>query len=180
MGATIWHITMSLDGFIAGPDDAMQWAFDNGSADPEADRIKDGTGAVLGGRGWYDAAARLYNGVDGIYGGAWHGPVFVLTHRTHDLPDDPKTTFCSGGLTDALALARAAAAGRNVEIFGATVARECLDAGELDEIIVHIAPILLGDGVRLYGVPAARHVPLELTESREHNQSVSLRYCVKR
>lgn len=181
MGATIWHLTMSLDGFIAGPDDAMEWAFDNASADdPEAERIKEGTGAVLGGRGWYDAAVRLYNGVDGIYGGAWTGPVFVLTHRTLDPPDDPKVTLVSSGLADALAAARTAAGDGNVEIFGATVARECLDAGELDEIVVHVAPILLGDGVRMYGTPPAAHVPLELTQTRRHHQSVSLRYSVGR
>jgi dihydrofolate reductase len=180
VGETIWHITMSLDGFIAGPDQAMEWAFENAPDDPEADRIKDGTGAVLGGRGWYDAAARLYHGVDGIYGGAWTGPVFVLTHRTLDLPDDPKVTFVSSGLADALAAARTAAGDRNVEIFGATVARECLAAGELDEVIVHIAPILLGDGVRMYGTPPAPHVPLELTQTRPYHQSVSVRYSVKR
>jgi dihydrofolate reductase len=180
VGATIWHITMSVDGFIAGPDHAMEWAFDEAPADPEASRVKDGTGAVLGGRAWYDAAVRLYDGVDGIYGGAWTGPVFVLTHRTLNLPDDPKVTFVSNGLAEALASARTAAGDRNVEILGATVARECLEAGELDEIVVHVAPILLGDGVRMYGAPPAAHVPLELTQTGRHHQSVSMRYSVKR
>jgi dihydrofolate reductase len=101
----IWHITMSLDGFIAGPDHAMEWAFEDwGGSGAEADEIMRGTGAILGGRGWYDAAARKYDGVDGIYGGRWSGPVFVLTNRPDDAPDDAKVTFLSAGLGDGIRL----------------------------------------------------------------------------
>ena len=79
---------------------------------------------------------------------AGSGPVFVLSHRPQDAPDDPKATFVSG-IDEALARARDAAGGKNVEIFGANVARQCLDVGFIDEVVVHLAPILLGDGVRL-------------------------------
>jgi dihydrofolate reductase len=181
MTKVIWHITMSLDGFIAGPDHAMAGAFEDwGGSGAKADEIMRGTGAILGGRGWYDAAARKYDGVDGIYGGRWSGPVFVLTNRPDDAPDDPKVTFLSAGLGDALARAREAAAGRNVEILGANVARQCLEAGELDEILVHVAPILLGDGIRLYGTPPANTCRLERTGLSETGQLVSLRYAVER
>ena len=81
MNKVLWHITMSLDGFIAGPDDTMDWAFDASSGGNElADEIRRGTGAILAGRRWYDVATAKYDGVAGIYGGAWSGPVFVLTH----------------------------------------------------------------------------------------------------
>ena len=94
MSKVVWHVTMSLDGFIAGPDHAMEWARDVPSGPNElAAEVMHSTGAILGGRGWYDAAARKYDGVDGIYGGAWSGPVFVLTHRVGEAPDDPKATF---------------------------------------------------------------------------------------
>jgi dihydrofolate reductase len=180
MTKVIWHVTMSLDGFIAGPDHAMEWAFEAWeSGGGDADEIMRSTGAIVGGRGWYDAAARKYDGVDGIYGGRWMGPVFVLTNRPGDAPDDPKATFLSAGLEDALGKARAAAGGKNVEIFGANVARQCLEARELDEIVVHVAPVLLGDGVRLYGTPEAEPVRLERTAASEAGQIVSLRYAVR-
>jgi dihydrofolate reductase len=57
MGDVIWHVTMSLDGFITGPDDAMEWAFMYG-ASPMADEVMRATGAVLAGRRWYDVATK--------------------------------------------------------------------------------------------------------------------------
>ena len=99
MSKVIWHITMSLDGFIAGPDDSMDWVVGEWSDDGTntrdievdrssmADEVFHSAGAILGGRRWYDVAERLYDGVDGIYGGQWQAPVFVLTHRrTTGLP----------------------------------------------------------------------------------------------
>jgi dihydrofolate reductase len=162
MTKIIWHITMSVDGFIAGPDDAMEWAFRASEPSELADQIREGTGAILGGRRWYDAAAARYDGVAGIYGGRWTGPVFVLTSHPDDAPADPAVTFLSEGLEQAVATAREAAGDKSVEIFGASLAQQCLDAGLLDEIVIHLAPVLLGDGVRLYGAPGAtRQVDLE-------------------
>jgi dihydrofolate reductase len=172
MTKTIWHTMMSLDGFIAGPDDSMDWAFRAAGRSDLADEVRDATGAILGGRRWYDAAAAKYDGVAGIYGGRWSGPVFVLTHHPGDAPDDPAVTFRSDGLEDALAAAREAAGDGNVVIFGADTAQQCLAAGELDELVIHLAPVLLGDGVRLYGTPgASRPVDLE-------GQTTDLRYVV--
>jgi dihydrofolate reductase len=168
---------MSLDGFIAGPDDAMDWAFEafESSSIEEAGQ---NTGAIIGGRRWYDVATAKYDGVAGIYGGAWEGPVFVLTHRPPDPALDPNVTFVSDGLVAALDAAIEQADERDIEIFGADVARQCLDAGLLDEIVVHIAPVLLGDGVRLYG-PAAPPVQLHRTEVSHSGQVVTLRFNVR-
>ena len=91
---------------------------------------------------------KKYDGVDGIYGGAWRGPVFVLTNRVADTPDDSKVTFLREPIEAAVDIARAAAGKRKLEIFGADVARQRLDAKLIDEIVVHLAPLLLGDGVR--------------------------------
>jgi dihydrofolate reductase len=182
MGKVIWHITMSLDGFIAGPEHSMDWAFDTfNDAKPNrlGEEVMKETGAILGGRGWYDAARARYDGVDGIYGGRWTGPVFILTHHRQDAPADPKATFVSG-LEEAVATARDAAEGKNVEIFGANVARQCLDAGFIDEVVIHLAPVLLGDGVRLYGTPPAPRVDLERTLLEESRSVVDLRYSVRR
>lgn len=182
MGKLIWHVTMSLDGFIAGPEHSMEWAFDAfKDAEPNrlGEEVMNETGAILGGRGWYDAARAKYDGVDGIYGGRWSGPVFVLTHHPQDAPDDPKATFVSGGIKDVLATARDSAGDRNVEIFGANVARECLDAGFIDEIVIHLAPVLLGDGVRLYGTPPGPQVDLERMLLEESGRVVDLRFSVR-
>jgi dihydrofolate reductase len=117
----IWHITMSLDGFIAGPDDSMDWVVGEWSDDgtnthdievdrsPLADEVLGSAGAILGGRRWYDVAERSYDGVDGIYGGQWQGPVLVLTHRPPEDPADDRVSFVSTSLAEAVATARTAA-----------------------------------------------------------------------
>jgi dihydrofolate reductase len=170
---------MSLDGFIAGPDDSMQWALDAFDSDASIEEAGQNTGAIIGGRRWYDVATAKYDGVAGIYGGAWEGPVFVLTHRPPDPAADPAVTFVSDGLDAALDAAIEAADERDIEIFGAHVARQCLDAGLLDEIVVHVVPVLLGDGVRLYG-PGASQVVLHRTEVSHSGQLVNLRFNVRK
>jgi dihydrofolate reductase len=180
MGKVTWHVTMSLDGFIAGPDDSMEWAFGHGDEpNPIADAVRTRTRAILAGRRWHDVAIERYDGVAGIYGGAWSGPVFVLTHR----PDDPPgegLTFLSGSVEDAVATTREAAEGGDIEVFGANLAGQCLAAGLVDEIVVHLAPVLLGGGVRLYGEDGAGSVPLERVELTPSGQLTSMRFRVVR
>jgi dihydrofolate reductase len=180
MSKTTWHVTMSLDGFIAGPEHTMDWAFGHGDAPNSiADSVRTGTGAILAGRGWHDVAMERYDGVAGIYGGAWSGPVFVLTHRPGDQPGEG-VTFISGSVEDAVATTKEAAGGRDIGVFGATTAAQVLDAHLLDEIVVHVVPILLGDGVRLYGAPGADRVPLERVELGASGQLTSIRFRVVR
>jgi dihydrofolate reductase len=140
------------------------------------------SGAILAGRRWYDVASEKYSGRQGIYGGRWDGPVFVLTHRAadHDV-SDPGITLLTSDVDDALGTARDAAGGKNVEIFGANLAAQCLARDLIDEIVVHVAPVLLGEGVRLYG-EAADHgrVDLELLDRAESGPVTSLRFRVKR
>ena len=174
-----WHVTMSLDGYIAGPDDATDWAFGHGPAGPVADELLASTGAILAGRRWHDGAMAKHDGRAGIYGGRWSGPVLVVTHRPPDDPPDPEITFVSGPIDHAVAEARKAAGGRSVVIFGASTARQALDAGLLDEIIVHLAPVLLGDGVRLYG-DGAPQVELERIDATLSPQLTDLRFRVRR
>jgi dihydrofolate reductase len=179
----VWHVTMSLDGFITGPDDAMEWAFEYPEAPMRlADEVMRSTGAILAGRRWYDVATERYSGRQGIYGGAWEGPVFVLTHRAadHDV-SDPGITLLTGDLEDAARTAGDAAGEKNLEIFGANLAAQCLDHGLIDEIVVHVAPVLLGGGVRLYGEAGSRaQVRLELVDRAEAGALQSLRFRVSR
>jgi dihydrofolate reductase len=177
----VWHITMSLDGFITGPDDSMEWAFRYPGPNRLADEVMGSTGAILAGRRWYDVASERYSGRQGIYGGAWEGPVFVLTHRPPEAPADPGIAFLTSPLEDAVATASQAAGDKNREVFGAGVAAQCLDAGLIDEIVVHVAPVLLGDGVRLYGDAGSRApVDLERVELAEAGELTGMRFRVRR
>jgi dihydrofolate reductase len=180
MSKAIWHVMMSLDGYIAGPEHAMEWAFEpDGGTNSIADSVRAGSGAILAGRRWHDVAMERYDGVAGIYGGAWSGPVLVLTHNPGDQPGEG-VTFVSGSVEEAVAATKEAASGGDIVIFGAATAAQVLHAGLLDEIVVHVAPLLLGDGVRLYGAPGADSVPLERVELGASGQLTSMRFRVAR
>ena len=192
MSSVIWHVTMSLDGFVAGRDDSMDWVVGQWSDGGEntrdidvqrsalADEVLQSAGAILGGRRWYDVAVRKFHGYDGIYGGQWTGPVFVLTHRPPDAGHHPAIIFLSNGLIDAVATATGAAAGKDVIVFGANLAAQCLGAGLLDEIVIHLVPVLLGDGVRLFGTPDLGPIALERTLVAASGQVTDLRFAIRR
>ena len=191
MSSLIWHVTMSLDGFISGRDDSMDWAVSRWSDDGEntrdievqrsavADEVLRSAGAILGGRRWYDVAVRKFDGYEGIYGGQWIGPVFVLTHRPPDAEHHPAITFLSSDLSDAVATAFAAAAGKNVIVFGASIAVQYLRADLLDEIVIHLVPVLLGDGVRLIDASDLVPVAIERTVVETSGQITDLRFAVR-
>jgi dihydrofolate reductase len=176
----LWHVSMSLDGFIAGPDDAMDWVFEYPPGpNPVVEEVIRTTGAILAGRRWYDVAKERHGGRAGIYGGAWTGPVSVLTLRPPDASGDPEITFLSDGVDNAFATARSAAGGKNVGIFGASVAHQSIDHGLLDEIVVHLVPVLLGDGVRFFSSPGTERTRLETLSVGQSGQMTDLRFRVK-
>jgi dihydrofolate reductase len=177
-GRIIWHTTISLDGFVAGPDDTMDWAFGAGlGPSPAGSAMIESTGAILAGRRWFDLSLTRENWAP--YGGAWSGAVLVLTHRpAAQPPGGGSVTFLSGDVRDAVETARIAAEGKDVVVFGPTVAAACLAAGVLDEILVHIVPVLLGDGVRFFDRPGAPAVPLRRVELAESGQLTDLRFAV--
>jgi dihydrofolate reductase len=153
-GQVVVNRAVSLDGFIAGPDDDLEWVLRLLKPDrfPE---VMAATGAMLVGRRTYDVSRRMAPG-DTDYEG---GPVFVLTHRPPDEPE-PGVTFLTGDVEEAVATARAAAGGRNVEILGADLASQCLRRGLVDEVLVYVLPVLLGDGVR-FSTPDLGRLDLE-------------------
>jgi dihydrofolate reductase len=181
MGKLLWHTMMSLDGFIAGPNDDMQWAFglEGGTgADETVDEVVGSTGALIVGRRTQDVEDRLQ---PGFYGGAFRGPFFVLRH---DPPSEPPIVkgvtgrFLDVDIAEAVSIAKEAADGRNVVVLGANVARQCLEAGLLDEVIIHVAPVLLGDGVRLFERGGGTPVTLKPLSSVEEGSTTVLRYSV--
>ena len=161
MGKVLYSATMSLDGFIAGPGGDMSWLAGHLGPNPVVDALIDQVGALLVGRRTF-GGDDPYKGTEGegeAFGGGWSGPQFVLTHHPPPTPV-PGITFV-GDLAGGLAAAKAAAGDRYVNVLGAEVARQCLEAGALDEILVCIAPVLLGDGVRLFDRPGGINVKLE-------------------
>jgi dihydrofolate reductase len=178
MATVVWHVTMSLDGFIAGPDDAMDWVFDYVSegSNETAGQVIETTGAII--MGWHTYEVEDRNR-PGIYGGAWQGPFFVLTREPPAaVPDWMTGTFIDEDIGAALARATRAAGGKNVGILGANLAKQCLERGLLDEIIIHLAPLLLGDGVRLFDIPGGLRVRLEPTHVARTGRLTDLRFRV--
>ncbi len=187
MNSVTCNLSISLDGFAAGPnqgpDDPLgvggmrlhDWAQ---SGEPGVDaeiakQITEGVGAHIMGR-------KMFGGGDGPWDESWrgwwgedppyHAPVFVLTQHPREpleMQGGTTFTFVTDGIESALEQARAAAGDREVAIAGgASTVQQYLAAGALDEIYLHIAPVLLGDGERLFeNVGAPAFEPIEVVSS---------------
>jgi dihydrofolate reductase len=205
-------ITMSLDGFVAGPNASLEdplgkggmrlheWAFaaaswreqhglSGGEANADSDVIQeslDALGAVL-------MARRMFSGGEGPWAedpnaNGWWGddapyevPVFVLTHHAREPLHlrGGSFTFVTDGIEAALARASEAAGDKDVLVAGgASLAQQYLAAGLLDELQIHVVPLFLGDGVRLFD-QVDPVVDLELTRVIESPTVTHLRYRVK-
>jgi len=113
----------------------------------------------------------------------FHVPVFVLTHHAREplRLSDTTFTFVTDGIESAIAQAREAAGGRDVQISGgASAIGQALGAGLLDELNIHVAPLLLGDGTPLFGDYTGPQLDLEVTRVLESPAVTHLRYRVKR
>jgi dihydrofolate reductase len=173
MGKVVAAITTSVDGYVTGPDDGPElglgrggerlhywvmggpWTYEtehepgrNMAPEDRAffDRMVANLGGALCGRGMFEAAGR--------WGGTnpWGVPVYVVTHRVADDPPAPDSGFVFvDSFQEALARAREAAGDKDVSISGgADVIRQGLDAGEVDELVISTAPVVLGAGKRLF------------------------------
>lgn len=194
-------ITVSLDGYVTGPDDRAgqglgiggerlhywvmggPWTYETerepGAAMTDEDRayfdaLLEGTSAGLCGRGMYDSA--------GAWGGRnpFGGTMVVLTHRTADQPD-PSTGFLMvDGFEEALAAARRAAGAGGVAIGGgADIIRQALTAGVVDELGITTAPVVLGRGKRLFE-GFDRDIDLKILSVHQSPYAVHVRYAVVR
>jgi dihydrofolate reductase len=196
MSKLIVYMSMSLDGFIAGPGDdepgrglgvggepLHSWLTDDGAhpdqlrpTTPANAAVFDGmlsTGAVLIGRRSWELA-NSWNGDhhDGV-------PIFVVTHTEPDFPAPGHGRWVTDDLATAVAAAKAAAGDRDVMTHGATLVQALLREGLVDELAIAIAPVLLGEGRRLFDdLPGVRR--LHLLESAEGVGAVHLRYRVER
>jgi dihydrofolate reductase len=175
-GKVLWHFTMSLDGFVAGPGDAMDWMSTGITASRPGivEEYTSTTGAVLGGRRGWDA----FPHADSVYGGAWIGPVFVLTHHPEDAEPADRVTFLNCDLAEAVRIALEAAGGKNVEVLSPSIGTQLLDRGLIDEIDLHIAPVLLGDGIRLFDRPGGKPLYLNRVGAADPTAELDVRYRV--
>jgi dihydrofolate reductase len=184
-GQAIAAVAVSLDGFIAGPDDSPEqplgaggerlftWFEDGDTAgrfypsmrmSAKSAAAFDGfiarIGAVITGRRTYDIA-RAWEGKGEVPG----APLFVVTHHVPGQvpPADPPYTFVTDGIASAVRQALAAARGKDARLMGASIIRQCLQGGLLGELTIELVPVILGRGVRLLGGLDPGTVSLELT-----------------
>jgi dihydrofolate reductase len=178
MSNSVLYMSMSLDGFIAGPDDGAgqglgagghrlhDWLGD-GRGGVSGYRPPDGpsaevfdelmaTGAVLVGRRTFDIA--------GHWNGDHHGvPIFVSARGEPPAPASDLVHYVTDGIESAMSQAKRAAGDANVLVHGANLAQSCLRAGVLDELEIGLVPVLLGEGRLLFEELGAEHTELEVT-----------------
>jgi dihydrofolate reductase len=203
MTFTTAHLSVSLDGFVAGPDQTVedpigrggmalhQWHLEADRPGHDVDaawtaRLLRPRGAYVMGRNMFGPVRGPWSSYDGDWRGWWgeeppyHAPVFVLTHHDREPVELVGTTFhfVTGGFEQALALARAAGDGDVDVAGGASAVRQALRSGELDELTLDIAPVLLGSGERLFTEDV--EVGLEPLEAEHSPWATHVRYRVRR
>lgn len=168
MSKLLYSATMSLDGFIAGVGGDMSWLSDLLlPPSPEMEHLMSSIGALLVGSTTFSGDdPNAGTDEEGAFGGQWHGPTVVLTHHPPQTPSDPDLVFATN-LASAVEIAKRGAGDRYVNVLGANVAKQCHDAGLLDEVLVLVAPILLGDGVRLFEHDGGTRVRLDAVDPSE-------------
>jgi dihydrofolate reductase len=198
VSATVLYMSMSLDGFIAGPNEGPgnglgdgghrlhEWALTGADADLETTRRSGGvngqvveefmaTGAIVAGRGTFEPA--------GGWGGDHHDgvPIWVLSRREPgiDVSEWPLVTYVNDVRT-AMSEAKRAAGDRNVLVHGAATAQLALAAGVLDELEIHLVPVLFGQGRRLFDNLAPEQIELERIRVLEGDGVTHMHYRVKR
>ncbi|MFG2332658.1 dihydrofolate reductase family protein [Streptomyces sp. NPDC048604] len=199
MGKVITGATMSLDGFIAGPEETgfdllFQW-YGNGdveipSASPDVPPFRiSAASAELVRHEWADIGALVVGRHLYDLTNAWGGrhpldvTTVVLTHRRPDdrPEDDEDFVFVTDGIEAAVARAQELAGERNVVVNGGQMARQCLEAGLLDEVGVELVPVVLGGGKTLFGELAGTPVQFEGPVAVVQGTGVThLRYRVRK
>ena len=191
MTMVVADMSMSVDGFVAGPHtDAdhplgvggellHRWLF----ADPQDPRdsevaaeVSAAVGAVVLGRRTFDVGVDIWGDVP------FPAPSFVVTHRPE--PERVMTsgsfTFVTGGVPEAISRARAAAGGKNVQLMGGETVQQAIAAGLLDELQITLVPVLLGRGVRMFDSLPADHVDLVRTRVITSAAVTHLRFRLNR
>ena len=185
---TTCHMSISLDGYVAGPDQSLEQPLGRGGRDvhrwhldePLNDADRRARDLLLRPRGAYVMGRNMFGPIRGEWEGDWqgwwgdeppyHAPVFVLTHFDHDpieLAGGTTFHFVTEGFDAAFARATEAAGDRGVDIAGgASTVRQALAAGVIDELVLDFAPVLLGAGETLFdGIADFDFEPVEVIHS---------------
>lgn len=181
MAQVMIHATVSLDGFMADRDGGTDWMFGFPVAPEDEELVRKVTaeiGAVVGGA---NKAQTIED--DGVpYGGDLRVPVYLMTHRAREPveKDGVTYTFVVDDIARAVELAmQAAGDDKAVSLLGGSIARQCLALGLVDEIQLHVVPILLGEGISLFA-GLDRRVDLERVETAAFASESHVRYRVRR
>jgi dihydrofolate reductase len=181
-GKVVVNRCMSLDGFIAGPGHSMDFGHGRALADFVAPsdfaEIAAATGAMLVGRRTWEVGERMEAEEPGSVDYPFSGPMFLLTHRPLERPN-PAVTILTGEIGEAVATALDAAGDKNLEVLGADVAGQCLQRGLVDEILVYVLPVLLGDGIP-FSSPGLARTDLEPISSTRSHDATILRFRVRK
>ncbi len=202
MSKVIFELSMSLDGFVAGPNDSPELPLGEGGerlfdwynsgdtalhlpgtdmvfniSQASADLLREewaALGAIVVGRRTFDIA--------GAWGGLppGGGPRFVVTHHPPQewVREDSPFTFVTDGVESAIAQAKQVAGGKNVAVSSASIVQQCIKAGLLDEIQIDLSPVLLGGGVRLFEHLGTGPIELECTRVVTTPHVTHLKYRV--
>jgi dihydrofolate reductase len=195
MGKIVLYMSMSVDGFIAGPHDSAEhglgvggellhgWLADGGT-DPGSYRPSDEAGATV-----FDEMLATGAVITGrrtfAFAGGWAGdhhdgvPIYVLTRAAPPEPPPGSARYVTD-IASCVADAKAAAGERDIMLHGAATAQECLRAGLLDELELQLVPVLLGQGRRLFDNLPPEHVELDLVRALDGPGVQHLRYRVVR
>jgi dihydrofolate reductase len=193
MGKVIFDISMSLDGFITAagqrPGEPMgqggmrlvDWAF--GADERDRAVLTDGIasiGAVIAGHRTYETSVPWW-GADGPTGSV-RLPVFVLCHKApEDVPEGGVYAFVTEGIERALERAREAAGDKDVTVMGgAETGQQYLRAGLVDELSIHLVPVLFGAGTKMFEGLGEQHLQLENRGSVQTSSATHLRYAIVR
>lgn len=186
MGKVCLDMAMSLDGLIAGRNDEYaglhDWFFKENDDNPNIEvinELKESIGAIVMGRRTYN----LGDKEDGFVDNPFHVPHFVLSHHIPEKVAKGVTsfTFVTGGIENALKQAKVVAGNKSVTVMGgANTAQQFIRAGLIDEIQIHIVPILLGEGIRLFDYIGIKKIDLENTRVIVSPTATHLRFRVIR
>jgi len=205
MAKTFVDISMSLDGFITGPNPSPEeglgeggerlheWVvrlaswrerhgYEGGETGPDSDLFDEAFERI----GAHVMGRRMFDDGEGPWGDEppFHNPVFVVTHNPREtLVKEGGTTFTfvTEGVESAVEQAKQAAGEKDVSIAGgANVIQQALNAGLVDEMQIHLVPILLGDGIRLLDDLDAERIELEKTNVADSTGVTHLRFAVRR
>jgi len=178
MAKVMIHATITLDGFMADTKGGVDWMFDFDATDQDyavVNTVMGEIGAIIGGAN----KTKTVEEGEVPYGGMLKVPVYLMTHEAHEpIEKDSITyTFVVNDIKQAVEAAKAAAGDKSIALLGGSISRQCLKLGLVDEIVLDVVPLLLGDGISLFGGLGQR-INLERIETAAFASETHIRFRV--